>query len=178
MPARPTCTVFSILSIVGEASPASRVGTKMCESSEDGCRHRLILTDVNTQWQRPFSSKPTPIGATLLLSSNSRANSHPLEWPSSGRTSVETWPSTRNIVCGGTKIMTTTGRIHRVAFLVVALLIFCAATGWSEGCERRVEVSWDLSMAWGKHTKTSSRPATPARPSATTHRPAGLGNTL
>jgi hypothetical protein len=43
--------------------------------------------------------------------------------------------------------MTSTGRIHRVAFLVFALLIFCAAPGWSQGYERKVEVSWDFTTA-------------------------------
>ena len=47
----------------------------------------------------------------------------------------------------GAKVMTSTGRIHRVAFLVFALLIFCATPGWSQGYERRVEVSWDFSTA-------------------------------
>jgi len=43
--------------------------------------------------------------------------------------------------------MTSNGRIHRVAFLVFALLIFCATPGWSQGYERRVEVSWDFTTA-------------------------------
>ncbi len=43
--------------------------------------------------------------------------------------------------------MTSTGRIHRVAFLVSALLIFCATPGWSQGYERKVDVSWDFSTA-------------------------------
>jgi hypothetical protein len=43
--------------------------------------------------------------------------------------------------------MKSLGRIHRVAFLVFALLVFCAATGWSQGYERKVEVSWDFSTA-------------------------------
>ncbi len=43
--------------------------------------------------------------------------------------------------------MTSTGRIHRVGFLVVAFLIFCAATGWSQGYERKVEMSWDFTTA-------------------------------
>jgi len=47
----------------------------------------------------------------------------------------------------GTKVMKSTGRIHRVGLLVFALLIFCAAPGWSHGYERRVEVSWDFTTA-------------------------------
>ena len=43
---------------------------------------------------------------------------------------------------------------------------------------RNRHIGWESSMAWGKHTRTNSRPATPARPSSTTHRPTGLGNTL
>ncbi len=43
--------------------------------------------------------------------------------------------------------MKSTGPIHRVAFLVVALLIFCATPGWSQGYERRVEASWDFTTA-------------------------------
>jgi hypothetical protein len=43
--------------------------------------------------------------------------------------------------------MTSTGRICRVALLVFALLIFCAAPVWSQGYERKVEVSWDFSTA-------------------------------
>ena len=37
--------------------------------------------------------------------------------------------------------------MRRVAFLVFALLIFCAAPGWSQGYERKVEVSWDFTTA-------------------------------
>ena len=47
----------------------------------------------------------------------------------------------------GTKDMTYTSRIDRVGFLVFALLIFCAAPGWSQGYERRVEMSWDFTTA-------------------------------
>jgi hypothetical protein len=47
----------------------------------------------------------------------------------------------------GTKVMTGTGRIHRVAFLAFAFLIFCATPGWSQGYERKVEMSWDFSTA-------------------------------
>ncbi len=43
--------------------------------------------------------------------------------------------------------MKSAGRMHRVAFLAFALLIFCAAPGWSQGYERKVEVSWDFSTA-------------------------------
>ncbi len=43
--------------------------------------------------------------------------------------------------------MKVTGRIHRVAFLVFALLIFCTAPGWSQGYERKVEMSWDFTTA-------------------------------
>ena len=43
--------------------------------------------------------------------------------------------------------MRSTNRIHRVALLVFALLIFCAATGWSQGYQRKVEVSWDFTTA-------------------------------
>ena len=43
--------------------------------------------------------------------------------------------------------MRSTGRIHRVALLAFALLILCAATGWSQGYERRVEMSWDFTTA-------------------------------
>jgi hypothetical protein len=43
--------------------------------------------------------------------------------------------------------MTSTGRIRRVALLVFALLIFCAAPVWSQGSERKVEASWDFSTA-------------------------------
>jgi len=43
--------------------------------------------------------------------------------------------------------MKVTGRIHRVGFLVVAFLIFCAAPGWSQGYERKVELSWDFTTA-------------------------------
>ena len=43
--------------------------------------------------------------------------------------------------------MTSTGRNHRVALSVFALLMFCAVRGWSQGYERRAEMSWDFSTA-------------------------------
>ncbi len=43
--------------------------------------------------------------------------------------------------------MTSTGRIHQVAFLTVALLTIGAAPGWSQGYERKVEASWDFTAA-------------------------------
>jgi photosystem II stability/assembly factor-like uncharacterized protein len=49
--------------------------------------------------------------------------------------------------CGGTKVMRYTSRIHGVGFGVVAFLIFCAIPGWSQGYERKVEMSWDFTTA-------------------------------